>query len=388
MFWGISLAVGWLIALCWIYGGSALLRFVRNRRLETLTQPLRDPELWPSVSVIVAARNESSHIEPSLRSLIQVDYPNLEIIAIDDRSTDGTGEIMDRLALRSPCLHIIHISNLPEGWLGKCHALHRGKQSSAGDLLLFTDGDVMFAPETLRLAVRYLTTKGLDHLVLLPGFPQRGYWENALKTFFAMAFILGMRVWAVSKTSRHVYAGVGAFNLVRRAAYDGVGGHASLRMDVIDDVMLGKRLKQHGYRQDVLIAAHLLELEWLEGVRGFIRGLEKNAFASLRYSIAFLILVTLVFAIFYAVPYLGIVIFHDFRIWGYIAATIAMHAIFGIHASNYRNGWRLTASLPAVALIYLWTFWRSAAVTLRQGGIQWRETFYSLKALKRASSSK
>ena len=380
---GAALTIGWIIAACWLIAGFLPILCYRKKHFESCTRTLPDPKPWPAVSVVVAARDESRLVEKSLRSIAAMDYPSFEIIAVNDRSADGTGEIMDRLAKGESRIRTLHISDLPKGWLGKCHALHQGAQRASGALLLFTDADVNFAPETLRLAIRYFEVHRLDHLALVPGFLRRGYWEDALKTYFSMSLGLWTRAWAVSGRSKNHYIGVGAFNLVRRSAYDSIGGHESLRMEILDDIMLGKRLKQHGYRQDALLAPRHLNLAWLEGVGGFVKGLEKNAFAGLQFSIASLLLVTALIVFFTATPYLGVLAFRDARISGYVAAILAMHTAYGWLGSGYRNGWRVAPALPVVACIFLWTFWRSAVVTLRQGGICWRDTFYSLDDLKR-----
>ena len=385
MNWWIFFAGGWILTICWLVAGFAPILFYRKKIIEPCTRTLPDPKHWPMISVVVAARDESRLLEKSLRSLTAMDYPSFEVIAVNDRSADATGEIMDRLAKGASRIRAIHISELPKGWLGKCHALHCGAQRAAGEILLFTDADVIFAPETFRLAVRYFQAHGLDHLVLFPGFSRRGYWEDALKAYFAVSFALWTRTWAVFSRSKNIYVGVGAFNLVRRSAYDGIGGHESLRMEILDDIALGKRLKQYGFRQDALLAPRHLELTWLEGVKGFVEGLEKNAFAGLQFSMANLLLVTALIVLFIAAPYLGIFVFRDARIGGYITAVIAMHAAYGWQALGHRDGWRVAPALPVVACIFLWTLWRSALVTLRQGGIRWRDTFYSLSDLKHRS---
>jgi cellulose synthase/poly-beta-1,6-N-acetylglucosamine synthase-like glycosyltransferase len=347
---------------------------------------MSDPETWPKVSVVVPARNEAERIEEALWSLARLDYPDFEVIAVDDRSSDGTGAIMDRVANEEPRVTNLHIRALPEAWLGKCHAMHAGAQRATGELLLFTDGDVVFAPDTLRLAVRYLAARRLDHLALMPGMIPGGYWEDAFKVYFAMIFLWSLKAWAVDSTSKNLYAGIGAFNLVRRTAYKEIGGHEALRLEVADDLMLGKRIKQAGYRQEVLLATSHLRLRWLEGVRGIVLGLEKNGFAAIGYSIPFLLLITAFVVGFYAVPYLGILAFRDARIFGYVATVLLMHGTYGYFASFHRNGWLLAPALPVAAFIYLFTLWRSAVLTLRRKGVVWRETFYPLEVLKRGTS--
>jgi glycosyltransferase involved in cell wall biosynthesis len=383
MSWWIFCIVGWILAFCWIAYGILIVRFFSRRRLDRCADGLEDPARWPAVSVIVAARNEAASIEPALRSIAAMEYPDFEVIAVDDRSEDETGTIMDRIGSEKPNVTVTHIRRLPESWLGKCHALHCGSQEARGELLLFSDGDVRFQSATLRLAVKYFEAKRLDHLVLCPAMTSKGYLEGAVKAFFAQSFIMATRAWAVSKPSKYSYIGIGAFNLVRRVAYEKIGGHESLAMEVADDLMLGKRIKQSKLRQDILIAAEHLQLSWLDGVRGFVRGLEKNAFASIGFSVARLIYATALMFVFYAVPYIGLALFRDARISGYAVTVAAMHATFGWCGSRYGKGWGLLPAFPVAASIFFWTVWRSALVTLRRGGVLWRDTFYSLKSLRR-----
>lgn len=273
MIWWIGFIAGWIPAVCWIACGALTVRFFHKRTLFKCAGVAPGPAQWPAVSVIVAARDESRSIEEALHSMADMDYPNFEVIAVNDRSADGTDAIMERVAAEGSRIHVIHIRELPQGWLGKCHALHQGARRATGELLLFTDGDVRFKPDALRLAVRHLMANRLDHLVLCPGLTSKSYREDAIKSFFVMILIMAARAWAAAKPSRYVYVGAGAFNLVRRSAYEDIGGHEALRMEVVDDILIGKFIKQKGYRQDILVAQNYLELTWQEGVRGFVSGL-------------------------------------------------------------------------------------------------------------------
>ncbi|MGB3095663.1 MAG: glycosyltransferase [Candidatus Deferrimicrobiaceae bacterium] len=386
MLWWILFAFGWFVAAFWAVGAYRIPRFLRDGMIAERAASMPDPKEWPKVSVVVPARDEAERIEEALRSLARMDYPNLEVIAVDDRSGDGTGAIMDRVAAEEPRVEVLHVTSLPEEWLGKCHAMDVGARRATGEILLFTDGDVVFAPDILRLAVRYLDGRRLDHLALMPGMIPGGYWEDALKIYFAMAFLWGLSAWAVDSPSKDLYVGIGAFNLVRRAAYEGFGGHEALRLEVADDLMLGKRIKQAGYRQEALIAPSHMRLRWLTGVRGVVRGLEKNGFAAIGYSLPFLFFLTAFVVCFYAVPYFGILFFRDARVIGYVATVLLMHGTYGYFASFHRNGWLTAPALPVAAFLYLFSVWRSAVLTLRRKGVVWRDTFYPLEVLKRGSS--
>src|SRR3990172_3352927 len=192
MVWWILFAFGWFLAAFWAVGAYRIPRFLRDGMIDERAASMADLEMWPKVSVVVPARDEAERIEEALRSLARMDYPNLEVIAVDDRSGDGTGAIMDRIAAEEPRVEVLHVTALPKGWVGKCHAMDVGARRATGEILLFTDGDVVFAPDILRLAVRYLDGRRLDHLALMPGMIPGGYWEDAFKIYFAMVFMWGL----------------------------------------------------------------------------------------------------------------------------------------------------------------------------------------------------
>jgi glycosyltransferase involved in cell wall biosynthesis len=359
----------WLIATCW--------------RLNRLARRLPVPDVWPVVSLIVPARDEGEKIEQALGSLLAIDYPHLEIIAIDDRSQDATGAVMDRLAAQDARLRVIHVTELPAGWLGKNHAMHQGAQAAGGEWLLFTDGDILFAPETLRLAISYVQRQRIDHLCMNPGLISGGYWEEALTTCFGMLFFAAFNVWLISTKWKGAYCGVGAFNLVRATVYGDVGGFERLRLDVLDDVNLGRAIKRAGYRQQLLVGDDLISVRWQSSFWGIIRGLEKNTFAALHYSLRELILSTMLLLVVCFVPYAGLFFWQEPAAWGYLGSVALMHATYAYLAVRSGCGLRVAPVLPAMFMTFLYVLWRSAIITLRQGGVRWRDTFYPLHELRR-----
>jgi glycosyltransferase involved in cell wall biosynthesis len=290
---------------------------------------------------------------------------------------------MDRLAATDSRLKVIHVTQLPDGWLGKCHALSVGAKAASGEFLLFTDGDVLFEPETIRLAAGCMTQSQLDHLCLLPMLLPGTYFETALVCYFSLVFTVGTQPWLVRTSWQRAYVGVGAFNMVRRSVYEAVGGHAPIRLDILDDVKLGKLLKHAGYRSDVLMAEDLVRVRWQISAWGVIRGLEKNGFASLDYSVGKLIVVTLVSVLIVFVPYLALCVFRDARLIGYAVAVTLAHVLFARTGNSLSGGWRVAPVLPLAAAGFLFAFIRSAWITLRQGGVRWRDTFYPLAELRR-----
>ncbi|MBI5758314.1 MAG: glycosyltransferase [Planctomycetales bacterium] len=376
--------LGWFLFAVWCVFTLPIVPFLATQWLRRRTDPLlaRGRDAWPSVTVIVAARDEAAKIEESLRSLLASDYPRMQLIAVDDRSNDATGSIMDRVAVDDERLRIVHVRELPAGWLGKCHAMHLAAQQANGDFMLFTDGDILHAPDTLRRTVAYMEEHRVDHLCLFADFIPGGYWENALNAFFAFVFFAATKPWLVSTRMKFAYVGVGAFNLVRTTAYQAIGGHVPIRLDILDDVKLGKLVKDHGYQQAVLMSGDLLRVKWQASLMGSIRGLEKNAFAGAEYSLTRLALATggvtfLVFA-----PYVFAILAPGNSRWGFVAALLTLHATYGLIGWCWNVGFRITLGLPVATLLLLWSFWRSAVIVLRQGGVRWRDTFYPLDSLR------
>ncbi|HEY6101207.1 MAG TPA: glycosyltransferase, partial [Anaeromyxobacter sp.] len=237
----------------------------------------------PRVTAVVPCRNEAAGVEAAVSSLLAQDLPGLRVVAVDDRSTDGTGAILDRLAARDPRLEVVHVTALPPGWLGKNHACAAGARRTADEWILFTDGDVVFAPDALRRAVATAVARGLGHLTLVPRFVAPGFAERAFVTAFAALLAPSVRIWELPFAGTRAYFGAGAFNLVRRADYEAAGGHARIAMEVVDDVKLGLLLRRSGVPQGVADSAGLVAVRWQSGFLASVLGLVKNAFATVEY---------------------------------------------------------------------------------------------------------
>ncbi|MCZ6635231.1 MAG: glycosyltransferase [bacterium] len=359
-----------------------ILTFVKRRHLSLLADPLKPESTYPSVSIIVPARDEEKAIEPCLHSLLNLDYPDFEIIAVNDRSSDQTGSIMDRLADRNARLKIIHVNELPEGWVGKNHALHLASQKARGTYILFTDADVVFEKETLRLALSYTLNHAVDHLCLLVKRITSGYWSGAMmlaQMFMMLMFINPLKV---STNSKRFYIGIGQFNLVKKASYLTAGGHTSIRFDILDDFKLGKLMKMSGYHQDFLVSWDLASYRWPDSVWDIAKAQETHTFGSMNYSIVKLICFTTFFLGISLLPYIGLLFFHDLRFWGYVAAVCIIQYTWGFMGIQRGLGWKQTLSFPVSIFLFLWAHWRSAITILWAGGIYWRETFYPLKLVR------
>src|SRR5689334_4030176 len=209
-----------------------------------------------------------------------LDYDDYQVIAIDDRSTDRTGEIMDKLAAASSGkLKVVHVKDLPKGWLGKPHAMWTAARATSADWLLFTDADILFRADTLRRAIAYVEAERADHLIVLPQIIMQQFTEKMMIAFFQLLFVFGHRPWKVSDPKAKDHMGVGAFNMVRRRAYEAVGTFERLRMEVLDDMKLAKILKRAGFSQHVVFGDDMIRVRWAQGARGIVNNLTKNFFA-------------------------------------------------------------------------------------------------------------
>lgn len=337
------------------------------------------------VSLIVAARDEAAGIEASVRSLLSQDWPQLELIVVDDRSTDGTSQILDDLARQYPRLQVIHNRELPAGWLGKCWALHLGSQQATGQWLIFCDGDVIMQAHTLRSAVLTCEREGYGHLCLAPRMINQSFWQDAVVASLSFLFYLFQNprhIFDQSKT--YAYMGIGAFNMVRQDFYRAFGGHEALRLEVVDDVFLGMLMKKHGARSAFFLGHHMAHIHWYNGLWQYIRGLEKNSFAGLRFSWT-LLCVAIVgqSLIFFLPPIAAFFSSGMMQILWLLSMGIA-HALF-IQCCRLQDvRWTRGLSLLASIAIQFVTFTRSAIWMTRQGGVVWRGNFYPIDELKAA----
>ncbi len=373
-------AAALLLLLQLIQAAIILQGFRRTRHLPSNT-PLR--ETWPRVSILVPARDEEAEIEQALRSVLALDYPDREIVVIDDRSTDGTGPILARLSAEHPELKVVTVEKLPEGWIGKNHALHVGAESSTGELLLFTDADVSYSPAALRKAVSALEDDRLDHLTVGPLVWSRSLLVGLLIGFFSRAFTIFFRPWKAIDPKSKCYVGLGAFNLVRRRVYEQIGGHRRIALRPDDDLKLGKIIKDAGFRQDIRHGQREMSVPWYPTVGAFVRGLEKNVLAGNDYRVTQLFLNLAVALSLLLGPWVLLVL-GDSSTRVVAGATLALSlGSFAVFLRLSRVGPWWAVLEPVVGLIFVFTFVRSVILTKRRGGIYWRDTFYALDDLRR-----
>lgn len=336
----------------------------------------------PRVSIIVPARNEERNIAEALVSLLNLDYPDYELLAVNDRSTDGTGAILDRLAAGEPRLKVVHISELPAGWLGKNHAMHHAAEQATGELLLFTDADVVYQPTALARAVGYFREHQLDHLAIGPQTHMRTWLLQSFIVMFCMMFYLYTRPWAIRNPKSSAHIGIGAFNMVRADVYRATGGFQALAMRPDDDLKLGKLVKKNGYRQDLLAGNDMISVEWYASVREIAVGFEKNSLAAVDYNLPFVIFFTMSMLAFNVWPYLAIFLTWGTTRWLYVAVAVSLWGMAVGAARSIGVRWHTALGFPLTVALLVWITWRSVLLTYWRGGIRWRDTHYPLAELK------
>lgn len=376
--------------LAWLVALPGLLRVLEALRglptIPNLLLPQHDltPTGDPTLTVIVPARNEQKDIAACLQSLLAQDYPHVEIIAVNDRSTDRTAEIMHSFAHTQPAprLRVIDITELPPNFLGKTHAMALAASQSTADFLLFTDADIFFRPDALRRALAHAVATRADHLVLAPTTLIRRWDEAALLAFFQTFGLWAARPWKVADPKARDAIGIGAFNLIRRSAYEQIGGFEALRMEIIEDLGLARRVKRFGLRQRIAFGRGLVNVHWASGVPGLINVMTKNIFSAFRYSVPLLLLGCLWIALFAILPfatvfYRPLTLPSALIIASMFLAYSLMAPITGLRRWN-------AFLAPFAAALFIVTLLRSMLTTLRQGGVIWRGTFYPLAELRRA----
>lgn len=375
---------GSVLALIWLSRIWDSARGVRTLSDISLPEWNRKPGRGNRLAIVVPARNEEDSIEQALGRLLAIDYDNYEVIAVDDRSTDRTGEIMDRVAAASGGrLKVVHISELPPGWMGKAHAMWTAAQLSDSEWILFTDADVMFRPDCLRRAVAYAEEAKADHVVLLPKVLMERPGEKMMIGFFQLLFVFGHRPWKVADPKAKDHIGVGAFNLVRRTTYEAIGTYKALKFEVVDDMKLGKVIKNAGFRQRVVFGGDLIEIRWAHGARGVVRNLTKNSFAVMSFQVWRVVLASIGLVILNLLPFFGVVFASR---WTRVPYGIALGCMFLLYAGVWRKveiePWYFFLH-PVATVLFIYTMLRSTYFALRHGGVEWRGTFYPLEELRK-----
>jgi glycosyltransferase involved in cell wall biosynthesis len=376
-------------ALAWVGGVTSALcffgwtfrAFVAARVARFSDEKPEPPARWPRLSVIVPARDEAETIEPALRSLLRQDYPELQIVVVDDRSSDETGGIIDQLAAEDDRITALHLASLPEGWLGKVHAQQRGYELSEGEWVLFTDADVRFDEGALRRGVAMALAHELDHLTLLPELDATGPMQGGL-----MALTVDMIVERTFGRRGVVQEGgaafgFGAFNLVRRAPFDETEGLEWIKLDVLDDLALGALMKRSGARCGFAVADEGVRVLWYPTFRAALGALDKNFVGGVAgYRLSLLALMGLFFFVTAFAPPLALVTVGSSATFA--AALLAV--VVAAFVARGRYGRPLSSGLlEPIAMGVLGAYMVLLSLRYaRRRELSWRGTPYAFEALK------
>ncbi|WP_051663427.1 glycosyltransferase family 2 protein [Alicyclobacillus macrosporangiidus] len=418
--------IGWLLAVVWSILAAVtlpdLLRVPRlsrvgeavgsswnehsrrgfDRRGQSTTAPGR-------VSVVIAARDEGRALADTLAALTAQTVADLEIIVVDDRSQDDTWTVISRFAAADPRVRGIRVTDLPEGWLGKNHALYQGAMSATGAWLVFMDADVRLHPHTLEEAAAFAHQRGFQHVTAVPRLKAESTPLAALMLVFALNLVMFLRPQSACR-GRWGVAGIGAFQWVDRSRYLASGGHAAIRMRPDDDAALGRLLKRSGCRQCLVRAADRMSLAWYERTWDMIQGLEKSPLAAFGYRPWALAAVIPLLLALYEGPVIGAVT-GGRAAWGYLFAWAVVTGLCAVvacglfagsaeetpsgaagetpadgEALHRRTRLRVAAAMllwPVGAALLAFAYLRAAWRVWRRGGLMWRGTVYPLEVLRR-----
>ena len=350
-------------------------------RLQPLVKLISNP---PRLSVCVPARNEERGIEACLQSLLNQDYPNFEVIAVDDHSTDRTGDIMRNLAQENSRLKVLKAADLPEDWLGKPFALHQAFKVAQGEYLLFTDADPVFKPAALNTAVHVMRERDLDVLTLMPKAEFGSFWERAVQPVI-FGFIASLtRFKNVNDPDHGSAMGFGAFLMFRRSAYEKIGGHEAGKADVLEDVLIAKRAKRAGLKLLVADGKQLFSIRMYFGLKEIWFGWQKNMFLAMNESVVKATYNIFVVLGFLFTPYIILAI-NIFEQIGWFWIGLAMASVVLVSAAAYKTCDELglhrnaAALFPLGALVMAAIMANSMFQTLVRKKTEWRGRVYSVK---------
>ncbi len=236
---------------------------------------------WPSVTMLVAGKDEAENIGACVESLLAQDYEDFELVIIDDRSTDGTAALARAAGGDDPRLRVLEVHELPEGWAGKNNAMAHGISQSTGRWLCMADADCRFtSPATVRVAMAYALNHKVDLLSVLPDLEMRGFWENVVQPVCGAIMVFWFKPDKVNDPAKPQAYANGAFMLFKRDIYDEVGGHAAVRDRLMEDLAFAQRVKRFGRRLAVVQGDGLVSVRMYTSFKKILNGWSRIFFGT------------------------------------------------------------------------------------------------------------
>lgn len=343
--------IGWvlfalyaLVVLKWLWGHVELSRFARAATLRPAADA--EPVPPPRVSVIIPVHNEAAGVAACLERVLSQRGADLQVVVANDRSTDATGAIVGEIAGRHPNVRCVDIAELPPGWLGKTHALAVATQHADGEYLLFTDGDVVWSPNTLETVLAFVREQRIDFLSLWPKTIVRGFWEGLLIPACGWVLSLWFHARRPERIEDTPAFANGQFLLIRREAYERIGGHAAVPDEMAEDVALAARAARAGLRRYLGVGRELLATRMYENLPQIIAGWTRVFIGAL--GARWKLLMSIVLAV--------------VGVWSAVAATAAGLMQLG-HTPDGGPGAWLWLSAAAVHFFTMYTvLWRHLAL--------------------------
>lgn len=336
----------------------------------------------PKVSVIITARNEEKKIEAGLRSILAQDYKNVEIVVINDRSTDGTEAILTRMKQSYPELHIFNITELPGGWLGKCHAMYFGTQKATGEYYLFTDADVNMEKNAISSAMNYVVKQQLDHFTLMPKIITPTIFLAMVNLGVSLGVLVIAQPLKAKDLASDKAVGFGPFNLLRADVCHQAEILKAIAMETVEDMKLGQAVKKQGFKTDCLLGYGLVSYEWYSSLKEMADGLVKNSFPMFGYRLYMVVLSTINYLMIYILPFTLLAMTSNWlKLLGLLNLLFMFITYWQLARFNRVNPWYALGGLFSGSFLQYIAL-KSTIKILLNDGLSWKDTHYTLKELK------
>jgi chlorobactene glucosyltransferase len=397
-----------ILSTAFFIGGIIIIYWLHNQyQLDIVVEPTPPPSNAPLISICVPARNEERNIRACVENLLRQDYPKFEVIVLDDRSTDATPEILRELVLESdsllsrrgqmqeqaPALQIVSGSDLPAGWAGKPHALFQASAAARGDWLCFVDADTFLSPTTLSSCYTKAVETQADMFTIMTFQVMGSFWEKVVMPLVMTALSVGFSPRKVNDPNRKDAIANGQFILIKRSVYDAIGGHESVKDQIVEDKAISELVKWKGYRLIVANGYSLARTRMYTSLPEMWEGWTKNIYLGLRDQTGLLLLgvfgafVALIAALFLPIwPLLGIswfinggdwmaliVIVESLIFWAYLILVRARVAQAMEISAWYAFTTPLGAAVFAAMMI------TSAVRVISGKGVMWKGRMYAPK---------
>lgn len=354
------------------------------RRLEDLPVTRH---FFPKLSIIVCACNEEGDIKQTLSRLSHLNYPNLEIIAVNDRSTDQTGALMDAMALQDKRIIPLHLTQLPAGWMGKNHAAFCGSKVATGEWLLFLDADLKLEPDTLNRMMSHVLDNQLEHVTALTHYKCSGFFYQvfhlAHKSF---GYMLALKPWMARLKWSNRSMNIGHFCLYSQAAYARIGGHRAVAMECLEDVRMGELVKKHGLAQEAISTQQHASIAWYHSWQDMFHGICKNSFAFFHYHLFPLLLGTFMWCLLFILPFAAVLFTRGTSQLLFFVSCVLLWGIAAQTANFFRIPRKYVICLPFGLVAHLFPVYASVFSFYKHKGIYWRGTFYHADTLKTSTN--